>query len=145
MNVRKPTHKEHNQILALSPKAILEGTLGEAVPSYEKTEQLIERLLDKGSYYVIAEKEGTLMGWVLLGESRDSMTDQLIGFIYELYVLEDFRGHGISKSLMETAISRLKQSGFKEVRLSAYAGNHVIKLYEKMGFGVRTVSMSLLL
>lgn len=49
------------------------------------------------------------MGWILLGESKDQFTDKLNGFIYELFVIEEFRGHGISKHLMKTAIDHLKQ------------------------------------
>ena len=65
------------------------------------------------------------------------------GFIYELFVIEEFRGNGVSKQLMKTAFDHLRKDGFSEVRLSAFAGNSAIKLYEKMGFNIRTVSMSL--
>ena len=44
---------------------------------------------------------------------------------------------------MRTAIDHLRQDGYSEVRLSAFAGNQAIKLYEKMGFNLRTVTMSL--
>ena len=63
------------------------------------------------------------------------------GFIYELFVIQEFefRGNGVSKQLMKTAFDHLRQ----EVRLSAFVGNPAIKLYGKMGFNIRTVSMSL--
>lgn len=44
---------------------------------------------------------------------------------------------------MRAAINELGQDGYSEVRLSAFAGNQAIKLYEKMGFSIRTVSMNL--
>ncbi|MGG3575442.1 hypothetical protein ABES25_24010 [Bacillus gobiensis] len=44
---------------------------------------------------------------------------------------------------MKTAINHLRHAGNSEVRLSAYARNKAIKLYEKMGFNIRTVTMSL--
>ncbi len=100
-------------------------------------------LLKKGSYYLIAIEDDKLMGWILLGASKDQFTDKMNGFIYELYVIEEFRGKGISKQLMRTAINHLRQAGYSEVRLSAYAKNQAIKLYEKMGFNIRTVTMSL--
>jgi ribosomal protein S18 acetylase RimI-like enzyme len=58
-------------------------------------------------------------------------------------VLEEFRGNGIAKQLMETGIEHLKQDGYSEVRLSVYAGNQAIKLYEKLGFKNRTITMSM--
>lgn len=83
------------------------------------------------------------MSWILIGASRDQFTDKMNGFIYELFVLEEFRGNGVSKQLVRTAVDELRQNGYSEVRLSAYAGNQAIKLYEKMGFNIRIVSMSL--
>ncbi len=65
------------------------------------------------------------------------------GFIYELFVIEEYRGNGISKLLMIAGIDHLKQDGYSEIRLSAFAGNQAIKLYEKLGFNIRTVTMSL--
>ncbi|MBT2699073.1 GNAT family N-acetyltransferase [Bacillus sp. ISL-40] len=143
MDIRKPSDSELKKVLTLSPKAVFDGTLGEVKPTNEKIEQLGKPLLNKGSYYLIAAEGDKLMGWILLGESKDQFTDKLNGFIYELFVIEEFRGNGISKRLMKTAIDHLKQDGYSEVRLSAFVGNKAIKLYEKMGFNIRTVTMSL--
>lgn len=143
MDIRKPTKLELNEIITLSPQAVFDGTLGEIKPSNEKIKQLVEPLLEKGSSYLIATKNNTLMGWILIGTSKDQFTDKKYGFIYELYVLEKFRGNGISTKLMNKGIDHLKKEGHSEVRLSAFAGNHAIKLYEKLGFSIRMVSMSL--
>lgn len=143
MDIRKPTDLELKQVLALSPEAIFDSTLGEVKPTDEKIEQLVKPLLSKGCDYLIATEGDKIMGWILFGESKDQFTDKLNGFIYELFVLKEFRGNGISKRLMKTAIDQLKQNGHTEVRLSAFVGNKAIKLYEKMGFNIRTVTMSL--
>jgi ribosomal protein S18 acetylase RimI-like enzyme len=143
MDIRKPNDMELKEILSLSPQAVYDGTLGMIKPSNEKIEQLIEPLLKKGCYYLIATENDTLMGWILLGKSKDQFTDKINGFIYELFVLEDFRGQGISKKLIKTGIDNLKQDGYSEVRLSAFAGNHAIKLYEKLGFNIKTVTMNM--
>ncbi|MGM0890539.1 MAG: GNAT family N-acetyltransferase [Bacillota bacterium] len=144
MDIRKPNDSELKKVMLLSPQAVFDGTLGEVKPTNEKIEQLVEPLLEKGSYYLIAIEDDKLMGWVLIGSSKDQFTDKMNGFIYELFVIEEFRGNGISKRLMRTAIDLLKQDGHSEVRLSAFAENQAIKLYEKMGFNIKTVTMSLL-
>lgn len=143
MEIRKPNDSELKNIILLSPQAVFNGTLGEVKPTNEKIKHLVEPLLEKGSYYLIATENDKLMGWVLIGTSKDQFTDRINGFIYELFVREEFRGNGISKQLMRIAIDQLRQDGHSEVRLSALAGNQAIKLYEKMGFNIRTVSMSL--
>lgn len=143
MDIRKPNDLELKRVLSLSPQAVFDGTLGEVKPTTQKIEQLIEPLLEKGNYYLIAIENDKLMGWILIGKSKDQFTDKINGFIYELFVLEEFRGKGISKMLMRTGIEHLKQDGYSEVRLSAFAGNQAIKLYEKLGFNIRTITMSL--
>ncbi|SMQ78132.1 Acetyltransferase, GNAT family [Bacillus sp. OV166] len=143
MEIRKPNDSELNNIILLSPQAVFDGTLGDIKPTNEKIKHLVKPLLEKGSYYLIATENDNLMGWILIGASKDQFTDKMNGFIYELFVRDEFRGNGISKRLMRTAIDHLRQDGYSEVRLSAFAGNQAIKLYEKMGFKIRTVSMSL--
>ena len=143
MDIRKPSECELKKVLSLSPKAVFDGTLGEVEPTKEKIDQLVKPLLEKGSYYLIATENDKLMGWILIGTSKDQFTDMMNGFIYELFVIEEFRGNGISKMLMGAGIDHLKQDGYLEIRLSAFAGNQAIKLYEKLGFSIRTVTMSL--
>ncbi|WP_099157093.1 GNAT family N-acetyltransferase [Virgibacillus ndiopensis] len=143
MEIRKPNDFELKKVLSLSPQAIFDGALGEVEPTKEKIDQLVKPLLEKGSYYLIATENDKLMGWILIGASKDQFTDKMNGFIYELFVLQEFRGNGISKLLMRAGIDQLKQGGYSEIRLSAFAGNQAIKLYEKLGFGIRTVTMSL--
>ncbi|MEY9975046.1 ribosomal protein S18 acetylase RimI-like enzyme [Lysinibacillus sp. RC46] len=143
MEIRKPNNLELEEIIALSPQALFDGTLGGVRATNEKVLNLIEPLLKKGCYYLIATENNELMGWILIGENKDQFTEQLNGFIYELFVKETYRGRGISKELMNIAIEQLRREGYSEVRLSAYAGNNAIKLYEKMGFSLRTISMKL--
>ncbi|WP_318617569.1 GNAT family N-acetyltransferase [Sporosarcina sp. YIM B06819] len=143
MDIRRPTDSEFAKVLSLSPQAIFDGTLGEVMPTNEKIKRLVEPLLERGSYYLIATENDELMGWIFIGASKDEFTDKMNGFIFELFVIEEFRGNGISKRLMRTAIDHLRQDGYSEVRLSAFAGNPAIKLYEKMGFNLRAVAMNL--
>ncbi|MGJ3221026.1 GNAT family N-acetyltransferase [Geobacillus thermoleovorans] len=143
MEIRKPNDSEYKTILSLTPQALFEGTLGEAKPSEEKVKQLIEPLLQKGSYYLIATEGNHLIGWILIGASQDLLTGKRYGFIYELFVLEEFRGKGMARKLIETGIEHLKQDGYSEVRLRVYAGNQAMKLYETLGFKHHTIIMSM--
>ncbi|MBL0387770.1 GNAT family N-acetyltransferase [Tumebacillus sp. ITR2] len=144
MEIRKPNRTELEEIMKLSPQSLFEGTMGRFQPSDEKAMQLVEPLLEKGCYYLVATTESnSLTGWVLVGSSKDQMTDDVIGYIYELYVIQEFRGKGISRQLLKSAIENLKREGYLEIRLNVFAENHAIQLYEKMGFSVRALSMSL--
>lgn len=142
MEIKPPSESELGTIITLSPQAIYEGTLGEAKPTREKTKHLIESLLEKGSYYLIAIENNELWGWALVGKNKDQFSNEPIGFVYELFVLEEHRGKGISKQLMEESINQFKQKGCIEVRLNVFEGNRAIKLYEDLGFENKTVTMS---
>jgi len=144
MEIRKPNNSELNNIFSLSPQALFEGTLGRTTPTDEKIKGLVEPLLKKGCYYLIATAEDHLMGWILIGPSKDQFTDEIIGFIYELYVTQEFRGKGIAKHLMKSATQHLKSEGYPEIRLGVFAGNHAIELYKQMGFSERNITMSLM-
>ncbi|GGA90010.1 GNAT family N-acetyltransferase [Ornithinibacillus halotolerans] len=143
MDIRKPDEIEMEQIFELSPQAIIEGTLGEVEPTIEKARKLVEPIIKKGGYYLIATENGKLMGWILLGGSKDHFLDKQVGFIYELFVLEDYRGKGIAKQLIKTGIEQLKEDGYSEVRLTVFDGNPAIHIYESLGFKNRTISMSI--
>ena len=143
MDVRKAIDTELKTILSLSSQAIFDGTLGEVRPTDEKIERLIQPLLEKGSFYLSATEGDNLLGWILLGSNKDQFTDQVNGFIYELFILKEYRGKGFSKKLMYAAIIYFKQEGYSEIRLSARAENPAVKLYENLGFKTRTVAMSL--
>ncbi|MEC5425873.1 GNAT family N-acetyltransferase [Virgibacillus sp. C22-A2] len=143
MDIRKPNEVEIEKILALSPQAIFEGTLGEAEPTIEKAKQLVEPLLKKGSYYLISTEKNVMTGWILIGGSKDQFSDKALGFIYELFVLEEYRGKGISKQLIKTGVEQLKHEGYSEIRLSVFEGNPAIKIYESLGFKNRTITMSI--
>lgn len=145
MKISEPNEGLMETILSLSPQAIFDGTLGEARPTIEKIRQLIQSLLDKGCFYLAATEGDQLLGWVLLGIGKDQFTDEKNGFIYELFVLKEFRGNGHAKVLMDAAISHFQKEGYAEVRLSAKAENFAVKLYENLGFQTRTISMSLML
>ncbi|MCA1294332.1 GNAT family N-acetyltransferase [Paenibacillus sp. alder61] len=143
MEIRKPNIVELESILKLSPQALFEGTLGRVRPTDERIKRLVEPLLERGRYYLIAAEKDNLMGWILIGSIKDQFTDEMIGFIYELYVTQEYRGKGISKHLMKSAIEHLQSEGYPEIRLGVFADNHAVRLYKQMGFSERNITMSL--
>ena len=53
---------------------------------------------------MIAAENQEITGWILMGEGFDRLSNKNFGFIYELFVLEKFRGRGIAKKLIKAAI-----------------------------------------
>lgn len=102
--------------------------------SEEKAMAMFQGVLDKGGFYLVDKDDETIRGWILLGENIDYFTDNKFGFIYEIYVLPNFRGMGLSKQLIGEGNTILKEHGYEEVRLNVFASNFAKEIYKKMGF-----------
>ncbi|MFV5315746.1 GNAT family N-acetyltransferase [Priestia megaterium] len=139
----KATEEEIQEIRIKSADALFEGTTHQFQPSTERVNELIDNALQKGCYYLVSRQENKLAGWVFVGPSADFFSKAEIGFIYELYVLPEYRGQGLAKPLMQKAIDELSIKGYPEIRLSVHAGNFVQHVYRELGFVDKQISMSL--
>jgi len=89
----------------------------------------------------IAELDGKPIG--IVHARLDKFREEKKGFINNLGVIPEFRGHGVEKRLAETAIDELRKRGMKVVQTWAhYKRKDRIQLWERMGFElVRKSSM----
>lgn len=103
--------------------------------SAEKANSMFDSIVKKGGFYLVYRNaDSSIAGWILLGENTDYFSDKKFGFIYDVYVLPEYRGRGISKVLIKEGISTLKTLGYEEVRLNVFATNHAKEIYKKVGF-----------
>jgi RimJ/RimL family protein N-acetyltransferase len=68
------------------------------------------------------------------GEDREKLRHK--GMLSNMYVLKEFRGHGIAKKLLQEVIKRVKAvQGIEQINLIVVSDNSKAKqLYEKIGF-----------
>lgn len=131
--ITQATKEEVEFILSHAVSSTYDATQMEI--SEEKAVAMLQGVLDKGGFYLIAkEEDGTITGWILLGKNTDYFTDQTYGFIYEIYVLPEHRGKGLSKLLINEGNAYWKSQGYDEVRLNVFASNFAKEIYKKMGF-----------
>ena len=130
--ITKATKEEVEFILSHAVSSTYDATQLEI--SEEKAVAMFQNILDKGGYYLVEKEEENIRGWIMLGENTDYFTDNKFGFIYEIYVMPEHRGKGISKLLITEGNSILKEQGYSEVRLNVYASNFAKEIYKKMGF-----------
>lgn len=80
----------------------------------------------------VAEENGEMIGAIMSGH------DGRRGYIYHTTVKEEYRGRGIGKSLVESAMTALEQEGIHKAALVAFekniSGN---AFWENIGFTVR--------
>jgi putative acetyltransferase len=83
-----------------------------------------------GTFYVLQEKDGSIVGAYGL-YPIDSQTCEL----RKMYLNRSYRGKGLGKSLMESALSKAGQLGFKRMTLeTASVLKEAIALYKSYGF-----------
>lgn len=134
MTIRLATFEETQNILNYHMVVMKEATMGYVKPSREKVYQLMSPFLNGGGYYLVRTKNNVIHGWVGLGRTVDQNTDELVGFINEMYVFPLYRKQGVAKKLCEAAFKQLKAEGYKKVQLNVYSGNHAKNLYQNLGF-----------
>ena len=98
--------------------------------------------LNKQFIYV-AEDNQKIVGFIT-GEilSKKEWYTVQLGTINNLFVLEEYRGKGIGKKLMETMMDAFKEKGINNFELYALNNNEdALKFYEKLGFRKYNVQM----
>jgi L-amino acid N-acyltransferase YncA len=132
--IRRATEQETNTILQMTGHIIQESTAGYATNGSQKAYQMFAPLLQNGAYYLVAIQNQRVIGWIMLGQDRNPLTNEYVGSLLDLYVLLPYRKQRIGDTLMKAAINELKQQGFRVIQLNVFAGNTAKSIYEKLGF-----------
>lgn len=103
-----------------------------AARSEEKSIQFFSRSECKN--IAVAEVDGEIIGFCGYGEFRDT-SDDMIGEIQGIYLLDACKRMGIGRKLMAYALERLSELGNSEVGLWVLDANErAIRFYEALGF-----------
>lgn len=94
-----------------------------------QTPDAIRRQFDEGYHYAFVVINGIRIGYIayyIEGETMD---------LSKIYLLKQYRMHGIGNSLLDRIIKAAKDKGCKGVKLDVNGKNeHAISLYLKKGF-----------
>ncbi len=91
--------------------------------------------LTYGSDLIVADIGSKIVGYIVTMDV-DDVTGKIISFA----VRKEFRGKGIGKMLLKSAIERLKTRGKKKITLEVRVSNvQAQALYEKFGFKITEV------
>lgn len=107
---------------------------------------LIGRATDAHSVFLVAERDGKLVGFLVGTLDRDLPIYRIgeYGFIHDLWVEEEYRHEGIGRQMTMLAVERFRQMGVKQVRLDTAAPNDAARaLFESCGFRVSVIEMLL--
>lgn len=110
--------------------------------SVESSESNWRQAIARGKPHVlVARKQGTVVGWIAFGESREPDATPADGEIWAVYVHPDHWAQQTGSQLWRNAQEALKESGFTSVVLWVLVNNaRAIAFYRKHGFQEQAAS-----
>ena len=100
-------------------------------------------LSDLPESFLIAEKEGISIGYIMCKSEFGFSNFKILGFVKKghvvsVAVLDNFRGSGIGSALVEEAFKGVKEKQCDEMYLEVRCSNtDAVRLYEKLGMSVK--------
>ena len=111
----------------LVPDAFLAGL------DYRQAEERWERFLQRpGAIALVAELEGSVVGYVMAGRER-SGNEHYTGEIYAIYIRDEHQGHGIGRALLLATSTALRLAGMESLLVWVLDGNPAVEFYRKCG------------
>jgi ribosomal protein S18 acetylase RimI-like enzyme len=105
-------------------------------------ELMPDGLASEGLMMNVAVKDGRIVGWIWTGV-RELEPGTRGGYVYDIEVAEEWRGHGYGRALMLLAERGAVEAGERLLGLHVFAGNTpAIRLYESLGYRTTQVNQS---
>ncbi len=100
---------------------------------------LLDRIRARDSDFIVAERDGRLLGFSLVSIKRvapvSCLKPQVNAYIGDLVVTRSERGHGIGTALMEASKRYGRERGAEFIRTQVFPGNEAgIRFYARNGF-----------
>jgi len=145
MDIRVATLEDAAAILDLVPRLSCSG----APPWRDMAEMIaadaraVLGTLEQGtadSQVLVAERAGTVLGFIHLMTETDYYTGQSVGHIADLAVAAEAEGLGIGRAMMAAAEDWARHHGYSAMTLNVLVHNARARgLYEKLGYGAEWV------
>lgn len=102
--------------------------------SYEQRETLWESNIsgNTNSIFVAENKAGNIIGFTSIGK-RPSNTEDHVGDLTSIYLLKSYQGKRIGKQLLQKAILKSKELGYKKIFVEVLEENRSRYFYQHYG------------
>ena len=147
-HIRKATLSDLNQLLDFEQALIaverpMDITIQDSKISYYDIASFIE---EDDTEVIVATHKGVVVasGYARIKDDRHYLKHDKQGYLGFMYVIEEHRGKGLNKRILDTLIKWCKEKGIFEICLDVYQENpRAIRAYEKAGFKKHMITMRL--
>lgn len=138
IEIRSAEEDDLDAITAIYADAVLHGTASYELepPSREEMELRFAALRDPGYPYLVAMRDGSILGFAYAGPFRQRPAYR---FIVEdsIYVAPEAKGQGIGSLLLERLVAETEALGFRQIVAVIGDGSPQsasVRLHERLGF-----------
>lgn len=138
ISIRAALESDLDRITEIYADAVTHGTASYELepPSRAEMGVRFDSLTGGGFPYLVAEKDGTLLGYAYAGAFRPRPAYR---FIVEdsVYVAPNAKGQGVGLLLMQALIEACRVAGFRQIIAvigDGHADSASVRLHEKLGF-----------
>jgi ribosomal protein S18 acetylase RimI-like enzyme len=121
----------HVQSWRTTYRGIVPDSYIDALNEEERTSHWKD-LLDDESDVFVAERQASIVGFIMGGRSRDR-SQQCDGELYAVYLLKEFQGLRIGRDLVRELAHALRRRGFRKMEVWVLAKNPAKAFYTRMG------------
>lgn len=101
---------------------------------YENEEERIinsyNKFNENDNHQFVLEIDQKIVGWINIGDSDEGSE---YGEIHAIYILNDYKGLGYGRKLVEEGIKEIKNMGFKKMIIGCLDGNKSNEFYKHIG------------
>jgi ribosomal protein S18 acetylase RimI-like enzyme len=98
---------------------------------------------EKSEVFIAEDERHKYVGHLIVGQTTGTITELSFGYIYDIFVQDEFRGKGIGKLLLTKAENYCRKKHYRRIALSTSATNDpAIKLYRRTGYKPERIEMA---
>jgi ribosomal protein S18 acetylase RimI-like enzyme len=98
---------------------------------------------ENNEVFIAEDEEYRYVGHLIVGQNKGMISELSFGYVYDVFVEEEFRGKGVGKLLLEKAEDYCRKSGYSRIALSVSATNTTaINLYCRTGYQPERIDMA---
>ena len=138
ITIRHALPDDLDRITQIYADAVLNGTASYELepPTRAEMGERFEALMDGGYPYLVADRDGAIIGYAYAGPFRARPAYR---FIVEdsIYIAPEAKGAGIGKALMQALIDETITLGFRQIVAvigDGHAESPSVRLHERLGF-----------